>query len=96
VNDELSRINALEGDGWKKQFTACEPRLSEAVEMYRQAGFEVHLEPLPTANHAAAFPGEKNERIAQCRTCYEGFEAQYKIIFTRRRKTQPSDDESLF
>jgi len=37
--DEL--INA----GWAKRFVACEPRLTEMVEMYKEIGFKVHLNP---------------------------------------------------
>jgi hypothetical protein len=36
----------LEKEGWTRQFTVDEPRLSEAVEMYKSLGFEVHLEPM--------------------------------------------------
>lgn len=31
--------------GWTKQFTTDEPRLSEAVELYKSLGYEVRLEP---------------------------------------------------
>ena len=36
----------LEKEGWSRQFTSDEPRLSEAVELYKSLGFEVHLEPI--------------------------------------------------
>lgn len=74
-------VNALEQQDWTKQFVANEPRLSEAVEMYKEAGFEVHLEPLPPQSRQPA--EEKCELDADCRQCFEGFEDQYKIIFTR-------------
>lgn len=31
--------------GWERKTTSDEPRLSEIVEMYKEIGFEVHLEP---------------------------------------------------
>lgn len=74
-------VKALEQQGWTRQFVANEPRLSEAVQMYREAGFEVHLQPLPPQpRHPAE---EQCELDTDCRQCFEGFEDQYKIIFTR-------------
>ena len=35
----------LERQGWMRQFVADEPRLSEAVELYKSLGYEVRLEP---------------------------------------------------
>jgi hypothetical protein len=32
--------------GWTRRFTALGKRLSEAVELYRQLGFEIRLEPV--------------------------------------------------
>ncbi len=84
VNTEKIIIEALEQQGWTKQFVANEPRLSEAVEMYKETGFQVHLEPLPSQpRHPVE---EKSELDADCRQCFEGFEDQYKIIFTRPGK----------
>jgi hypothetical protein len=87
MDDESKlRNEKLEREGWVKQFIANEPRLSEAVELYKEAGFDVHLEPLPKGREceACAGPEEKGE----CRVCFEGFEDQYKIIFTRRRRDE--------
>ena len=86
MNTEKIIIEALEQQGWTKQFVANEPRLSEAVEMYKEAGFKVHLEPLPPKSRPAA--EEKCELDADCRQCFEGFEDQHKIIFTRRLSLQ--------
>ncbi len=58
-------------DGWTKQFVAAEPRLSEAVELYRSLGLEVRLEPLP--------PAEEGE----CRSCLEANLERFKVIYTR-------------
>jgi hypothetical protein len=92
--DRQSSIEKLEREGWVKQFIANEPRLSEAVELYKEAGFDVHLEPLTKGQECeiCAGPEEKGE----CRICFEGFEDQYKIIFTRRRKDVKPSDDALF
>jgi hypothetical protein len=58
--------------GWTRQFIACEPRLSEVVELYKSLGFEVKLEDI-----------KKNEE-EKCMICYEP--GKYKIIYTRPRK----------
>ena len=75
----VDRIKSLESDGWVRQFETSEPRLSEAVEMYEEMGFEVHLEPIDTA------AADKNRSdCTACRACFEGQEDKYKIIFTRK------------
>ena len=90
-----SVIDILEKQGWKKQFIASEPRLSEAVEVYKNAGFEIHLEPLPEVPECNRFcPGDEQETT--CKTCFEGYEDQYKIIFTRKRKDRMSSENNLF
>lgn len=85
--DKEKAIKALEQHGWIRQFIANEPRLSESVEMYKEAGFDVHLEPLPP--HSQQLKEKECEVDADCRQCFEGFEDQYKIIFTR-----PSDENT--
>ena len=82
--ENKSRIDELEERGWVKQFVASEPRLSEAVELYRESGFEVHLEPLQKDRECDACAGPEKED--QCRVCFDGFEDLYKIIFTRPSK----------
>lgn len=70
-----TKLADLERQGWQRQFTTEEPRLSEAVELYRELGYEVRLEraceelPLP-----------------ECATCYDTFCDKYKTIFTRRKE----------
>ncbi|MGE5841998.1 MAG: hypothetical protein ACM335_06955 [Deltaproteobacteria bacterium] len=94
-NESRLRVEELEREGWVKQFTASEPRLSEAVALYLEAGFEVHLEPLEEESacdtcESAEHRGEQGE----CRVCFQGFEGQYKIIFTRRREdSKPFGDK---
>ena len=87
-------VEALKKEGWIMQFIANEPRLSEAVDLYKELGFDVHLEPLPKGRECDACAGAEDQKErGECRVCFEGFEDQYKIIFTRRRKdSKPSED----
>jgi hypothetical protein len=63
----------LIGEGWKKQATYDDPRLSEMVEIYRQIGFEVHLEPF------------KPENEDDCTGCMQSTPGLYKTIYTRKK-----------
>ena len=86
VSESPLRVKELEKKAWVKQFVASEPRLSEAVNLYTELGFEVHLEPLPKGQECDTCSGpEGHLEKGECRICFEGFEDQYKIIFTRRR-----------
>lgn len=92
-----SRIQDLEKEGWTKQFVANEPRLSESAEMYKQLGFDVHLEPLPKEPECESCAGtEEQEEKSECRICFEGVEDQYKLIFTRPLKGKGRGDDDLF
>lgn len=62
-------------EGWERRLVASGDRLSEIVELYKEIGFDVHLEPLP----------EKCEN-EECRACYELNREKYKIVYTRKRK----------
>ena len=84
MDRENAIVDTLEQQGWTKQFVTNEPRLSEVVEIYKEAGFQVHLEPLPSQRKHPA--EEKCKPDADCRQCFEGFEDQHKIIFTRPGK----------
>jgi hypothetical protein len=64
----------LEKNGWQRQFTTDEPRLSEAVELYIELGYEVHLES----------PSE-TEVLGDCGVCFEGTLDKYKTIYTRKK-----------
>ena len=81
MNRDRMNLEDLEREGWTRQFIANEPRLSEAVELYRETGLEVHLEPLPEEPecNSCSDEGEGEE----CRICFAGVEDQYRIIFTR-------------
>ena len=93
MNEENSRIAMLESEGWSKRFVASEPRLSEAVEIYKEAGFEVRLEALPKEPECEACEGEEDKD--ECRICFEGFEDQYKIIFTRPKQGETESEDEL-
>lgn len=94
MNAERNIIEKLEKKGWSKQFVANEPRLSEAVEMYKEAGHEVHLEPLPKEPSCGTRGGTEEE--GECRVCFEGFEDQYMIIFTRPKEGVADSEDELF
>lgn len=63
----------LEKQGWIKQTTYDEPRLSEIAEMYREMGFDVHIEPFN--------PNDETE----CSECMKAQPDRYKTIYTRKR-----------
>jgi hypothetical protein len=66
----------LKAQGWTRQFLAAEPRLSEAVDEYRELGFQVRLEPVDPVACA---------QDVACTTCFARPEvaALHKVIFTR-------------
>ena len=93
MEKKKSRFEILQHEGWTRQFIANEPRLSEAVELYKQSGFDVHLEPVPFKDEIDRCPqGE----AGQCRVCFEGKEDQYKIIYTRQNDEMAKLDDDLF
>ena len=59
--------------GWQSCFVADEPRLSEAVEAYREIGYEVALLPVPAED-------------ARCTECMREQPDRYRLIFIRPRK----------
>jgi hypothetical protein len=69
----MTREEELRKEGWEKRFTTDDPRLTEAVEMYKELGFEVHLEPVDTSTE-------------ECTSCLTVFTDRYKIIYTRPAK----------
>jgi len=69
----MTREEQLAKEGWKKQTTYDEPRLSEMVEMYKEIGLEVHLETfIPEQN-----PG--------CSDCMKISPEKYRTIYTRKK-----------
>ena len=81
MTSEEAITRTLEQQGWHRQFVAAEPRLSEAVEMYRELGFQVHLEPLPAPEKTSN--EQRQNTSKKCRACFEGSEDRYRIIFTK-------------
>jgi hypothetical protein len=69
----MSREEELRKEGWEKRFTADAPRLTEAVETYKELGFEVHLEPVDTSSE-------------ECTSCLTVSIDRYKTIYTRPAK----------
>lgn len=65
----------LKKQGWVKQTTIGEPRLSEIVDEYKSLGFEVHLEPVNL--------DELNE---ECRLCYENEVDKLKTVYVRKKR----------
>jgi len=80
----------LKGQGWTRQFLANEPRLSEAVELYEATGYEVHLEPLLREG------GVDQHGRKACTACFDGFEEEYNIIYTRPKKGRPGTEDDLW
>jgi hypothetical protein len=70
----MSRHEELVKQGRQRRFIAEEPRLSEAVEAYRQLGFEVHLEPV----------GPEEEMQGECVECLRALAERLRVIYTRR------------
>ena len=69
----MTRQEELTRQGWTRQATFDEPRLSEMADMYKDIGLEVHLEPL----HADEEPA--------CTGCMASLPDQYKTIYTRKK-----------
>jgi hypothetical protein len=69
----MTREEELMQQGWQKQVMYDEPRLSELAEMYRQIGFEVHLEPFIADDEAG------------CAECMKIAPERYKTIYTRQK-----------
>lgn len=65
----------LEEEGWVKQTTIGEPRLSEIVELYKSLGYEVRLEPV-----------KLSELDEECRRCYEGEIDEVKTVYVKKKK----------
>ncbi len=65
---------------WQERGTYCEPKLSDVVEMYEDAGFEVRLEP---------FNPDEGTECTECTECMKSEPGRYQTIFTRRKPTGP-------
>jgi multimeric flavodoxin WrbA len=61
-------------EGWEKQATYDNPRLTEMVEMYKEIGLEVHLEPFNAKNEEG------------CTGCMQLMPDMFKTIYTRKKE----------
>ncbi len=68
---ELQAEADLVAAGWQRCFIADEPRLSEALETYRDLGFEVLLTAVPLDDSA-------------CTECIRQDPARYRVIYVRK------------
>ena len=73
VRDGMTRQEELIRQGWERQSTYDEPRLSEMVDTYREIGLEVHLEPF-----------DPNQETG-CASCMAAMPENYKTIYTRKK-----------
>ena len=69
----MSPEEKLIREGWKKQATYDDPRLTEMVEMYKEIGLEVHLEPFNAENEEG------------CTDCMLLSPEMFKTIYTRKK-----------
>ena len=60
-------------EGWERRFIADPQRALEAAELYRQAGFEVRVEP--------SIPDDLREECESCGLVKAGL---FRVIYTRR------------
>ena len=63
-------------EGWQKQATYDDPRLSEMVAVYEEIGLEVHLEPFSAENETG------------CTGCMQSMLDLFKPIYPRRKAQQ--------
>ena len=89
MNGKKSIDQKLAEDGWARRFIAGEPRLSESVLAYQEAGFETRVEPLPRTDRKTC--ADKVNHI-ECRICFDGHEDEYKIIYTRPKREKSEND----
>ena len=79
----LSPEDALLREGWKRQTTIGEPRLSEIVQNYKAMGFEVHVEEFKAEGEG-------------CNTCFDAGQEMgfsYGTVYVRKTGEATGDDE---
>lgn len=79
----VSPEDALLRDGWKRQTTIGEPRLSEIVQNYKAMGFEVHVEEFKAEGEG-------------CNTCFDAGQEMgfsYGTVYVRKRDDAAGDNE---
>jgi hypothetical protein len=70
-------------DGWVRQTTIGEPRLSEIVQNYKAMGFEVHVEEFKAEGEG-------------CNTCFDAGQEMgfsYGTVYVRKRAATTDEDE---
>jgi hypothetical protein len=70
--DGVTRQEELIRQGWERQATYDEPRLSEMIDTYREIGLEVHLEPFDP------------DQESGCTECMAAVPEKFKTIYTRK------------
>ena len=73
-------IESLRDKGWEPRFSASGPRLAEAIENYRNLGYEVKLIPV------------KELMADGCKICFEDESDDSAMIFTRKSGDVEKDD----
>lgn len=79
--DAETGFEAFEAQGWQKRSILDEPRLSEAVQMYQELGFEVKVVKLGLGGTKA------------CSVCLDGPSDGSSVVYTRS-KAKGEDDLS--
>ncbi|TAK31826.1 MAG: hypothetical protein EPO21_16410 [Chloroflexota bacterium] len=82
-NESASHEDELRAEGWERQFTADEPRLSESVQLFESIGYEVRVE-------------EETGCGRECNVCFSAAPERYKVIYTRRKSEARDQLEELF
>ena len=73
-------IETLRGEGWEPRFSASGSRLDEAIENYKNLGYEIKTVPI-------------KELIADgCKICFDDESDQSSMIFTRKSGDAKNDD----
>ncbi len=79
-----NRSDELRAAGWTRRFTAMGRRLDEAVELYRQLGFDILLD-------AVDLDEEDTAGLESCKHCFVLVQAC--TIYTRPRETTKCDTQ---
>ena len=79
MEQKSPRDAELTAQGWTRQFSASEPRLSEMTVEYQDLGFEILVEPVDTC------PGD-----GTCTACLVDNPEFVKVIYTR-----PAENETM-
>jgi hypothetical protein len=71
----MSQEEELKKEGWEKQATLGEPRLSECVQLYKSLGYEVRLEPI-----------DLSKLSEECKRCLVCDLTTIRTIYIRKKK----------